>query len=258
VSGDRPRADRPRADHYSYSVYRDPDTARTFDDKRFGGPIGELIAATQARVLTNFIGRVQRRRILDVGTGTGRAALLLARGAAEVVGVDASEQMLAVARQRAAEERLDVHFELGDAHALRFGDRAFDVVVSLRVLMHTPDWRTCLQELCRVADQLVIFDYPSRRSLATLQAGARRLAHAAGARTEPYRVFGDAEIARALDACGFRVRSVHRQFVLPIAFHKAIGSRRFTLVLEHALDRAGLLRVFGSPVSLVAERCERS
>ena len=31
-------------DHYSYTVYADPATARTFDERRFGGPIGELVA----------------------------------------------------------------------------------------------------------------------------------------------------------------------------------------------------------------------
>jgi hypothetical protein len=42
---------RPAGDHYSYAVYADPATAQTFDDRRFGGPIGELVAGTQARVL---------------------------------------------------------------------------------------------------------------------------------------------------------------------------------------------------------------
>ncbi len=96
-------------DHYSYTVYADPATARTFDDRRFGGPIGELIAAEQARVLIGFIGEIRDRRVLDVGSGTGRAALLLARAGARVTGVDASEQMLAVARQRAADEQSDHH-----------------------------------------------------------------------------------------------------------------------------------------------------
>src|SRR5262249_47430174 len=137
----------PEKDHYSYTVYRDPATARTFDDRRFSGPIGDLVAGTQARVVSNFIGRLQGRRILDVRTGTGRAALLLARGAAEVTAIDASEEMLAVARRRAAEEHVSVRFRRGDAHALDFPDRSFDVVVSLRVLMHTPDWRTCLSEM---------------------------------------------------------------------------------------------------------------
>jgi ubiquinone/menaquinone biosynthesis C-methylase UbiE len=245
-------------DHYSYAVYRDPDMARRFDDRRFGGPIGEIVAGTQARVLTNFIGRIQGRRILDVGTGTGRAALLLARGGAVVTGVDASDEMLAVARQNAEAEHVQVAFQVGDAHALQFPNRSFDVAVSLRVIMHTPEWRMCLGELCRVADQLVIVDYPAASSAAAIQAAARRLTHALGARTEAYRVFRHSTIRRALTAHGFEIRSVHRQFVLPIAFHKAIGSRRFTLGLERALERAGLLRLFGSPVTIVAQRCASS
>jgi SAM-dependent methyltransferase len=244
--------------HYSYSAYANPEMARTFDEKRFGGPIGELVAGTQARVLANMIGRIHQRDILDVGTGTGRAALLFARGGAHVTAVDASEEMLAVARQRAAEQGVKVHFQVGDVHALSFPDRSFDAVVCLRVLMHTPDWRRSIAELCRVAERLVIVDYPSARSVAMLEAAARRLAHAAGSRTEPYRVLSQRAVAQAFDRNGFRIRSVHRQFVLPIALHKTIGSRRFTLWSEKLLDRAGLLKPFGSPVTLVAERCASS
>jgi ubiquinone/menaquinone biosynthesis C-methylase UbiE len=244
--------------HYSYSAYANPEMARTFDEKRFGGPIGELVAGTQARVLANMIGRIHQRDILDVGTGTGRAALLFARGGAHVTAVDASEEMLAVARQRAAEQGVKVHFQVGDVHALGFPDRSFDAVVCLRVLMHTPDWRRSIAELCRVAERLVVVDYPSARSVAILEAAARRLAHAAGSRTEPYRVLSQRAVAEAFDRNGFRIRSVHRQFVLPIALHKTIGSRRFTLWSEKLLDRAGLLKPFGSPVTLVAERCASS
>ena len=245
-------------DHYSYAVYADPATARTFDDRRFGGPIGELIAAEQARVLTGFIGEIRDRRVLDVGSGTGRAALLLARAGARVTGVDASEAMLAVARQRAADAQAAIAFAVGDAHALEFPDRTFDVAVSFRVLMHTPQWGVCLGELCRVADRLVVIDYPSRSSVARLQAAGRRALSLLGLRTEAYRVFSDREIADALAQHGFQVRSRHRQFVLPIAVHKAVGSRRFTVASESLLNRIGLLSLFGSPVTVVAERCTRS
>jgi SAM-dependent methyltransferase len=240
--------------HYSYEVYADPATARTFDERRFGGPIGELIAATQARVLANFVGRIRDRTILDVGTGTGRAALLFAGGGARVTAVDASEQMLQVARSRAGAEGVTVNFQPGDALSLPFHDRSFDVVACLRVVMHSPQWKRCIAELCRVADQLVILDYPSASSAALLQAIARRLVPW-GRNRERYQVFSHREIADQLALCGFKVRSVHRQFVLPIAVHKAIGSRRFTMAVEELFDRAGLLKLLGSPITLVAERC---
>ena len=246
--------ERPARDHYSYDLYADPNMARTFEERRFGGPIGQLVAGEQGRVLANMIGRIHERTILDVGTGTGRAALMLARGGARVTAIDASEQMLDVARARAAEQMVKVHFLRGDAHALDFKDRSFDVVVCLRMLMHAPDWRRCLSELCRVADRLVIFDYPSARSAAFVQSVMRRSFNAVGGRTEAYRVFRDGTIADALAGLQFRKRSVHRQFVMPIQLHKIIGSRRFTTKSEHVLDRVGLLRLLGSPVTVCAER----
>ena len=34
----------PAPEHYSYAHYADPATAQTFDARRFGGPVGELVA----------------------------------------------------------------------------------------------------------------------------------------------------------------------------------------------------------------------
>lgn len=241
-------------DHYSYTYYANTANAQSFDARRFGGPIGDLVAQGQADVLAGMLGPVQGRRIIDVGTGTGRGAFLLASAGAAVTGVDASEQMLAIARTRAAETNVAVQFLQGDAHALTFADRSFDIAVSLRVLMHTPRWRQCIGELCRVADRGVILDYPSATSTALLQSLARKALHPLGFSSEPYRVFLDRQIAGELAAHGFRVVSLHRQFVLPIAVHKTIGSRRFTELSERWLARLGLLRVFGSPVTVYAER----
>jgi hypothetical protein len=50
------------------------------------------------------------------------------------------------------------------------------------------------------------------------------------------------------------VASAHRHFVLPIALHRAIGSPAVTRAAERALAAAGLRRLIGSPVTLVAER----
>lgn len=256
TGGPRPSSGSPPSpeQHYSYRVYADPAMAGAFDALRFSGPIGTLVAEDQARVLAAFVGEVSGRRILDVGTGTGRAALALAGMGAAVTGVDASDEMLAVARERASAAGAAITFERGDAHDLPFPDRSFDVAVCLRVLMHAPDWRRCLAELCRVADRRVVFDYPAALSAAAIQSAGRQAAAAVGARTEAYRVMRDGAVAGALTASGFRVTDRHRQFVLPIALHKAINSRGFTRGVEGVCARLGLLRLFGSPVTVVAER----
>ena len=131
---------------------------------------------------------------------------------------------------------------------------AFDVTVSVRLLMHMPDWRATLTELCRVTRRRLVIDYPARLSAAAIQSAARRLLHAAGRSTEPYRVFGDGAIDAVCRAAGFRVRDRHRHFVLPIALHKTVSAPGFTRRSEDALRAVGVTALFGSPVTLVAER----
>ena len=247
----------PTPDHYSYSMYADPAMAEAFEGVRFGGPIGRLIAISQEQVIAAFLHPVAGRTVLDVGTGTGRAAIALARRGAVVTGVDASAEMLAVARRTAETAGVNVAFAQDDAHRLGFGNEQFDAVICLRVLMHTPDWRKSLGELCRVARSRVVFDYPALASAAVLESVTRRVAHAAGVRTEAYRVFSDSAVRSALSANGFKILDLHRQFVLPIAFHKRINSEAATRRIEGAMSRVGLNGLFGSPVTLVAERCAR-
>ena len=242
-------------DHYSYKVYADTAMAERFDGMRFSGPIGRLIADTQEAQIAGFLAPLEGSRILDVGTGTGRAAIALARRGAVVTGVDASAEMLDVAERRARDANASVTFVRGDAHGLNFPARSFDAVVCLRVLMHTPDWRASLRELCRVADRRVVFDYPALSSAAAIQAVTRRAAHVFKPSVEAYRVFSASAIARVLRDAGFEVGGEHRQFVLPIALHKQVNSEAWTRRVEGLMERTGLMGLFGSPVTVMAARC---
>ncbi|MEZ5318604.1 MAG: class I SAM-dependent methyltransferase [Vicinamibacterales bacterium] len=241
-------------DHYSYAHYANPDVASGFDALRFGGPIGRHLLEWQEALLLEALAPVAGRHVLDVGTGTGRAALGLARAGATVVGLDASAEMLAVARDRAREAKLAATFGRADAQALPLADRSVDAVVCLRLLMHVVDWRRTVAELCRVARWRVVIDFPSSRSFAALESGVRHARARAGRPVEAYRVMRSRDVAAAFEASGYRVVMVRRQFVLPIAAHKKIGSLAFTRGVERVLALGGLLRLFGSPITMVAER----
>jgi SAM-dependent methyltransferase len=92
---------------------------------------GAVVEAALARLDS------EPRRILDLGTGTGIAARLLADRypAAEVVGVDLSREMIEEARKRVPGSLRDrVRFEVADASALPFGNGEFDLVVLLNMI----------------------------------------------------------------------------------------------------------------------------
>jgi demethylmenaquinone methyltransferase/2-methoxy-6-polyprenyl-1,4-benzoquinol methylase len=94
------------------------------------------------------------QRVLDVATGTGLVAFELARrGRCEVVGVDQSDEMLAVAsRELAVRGRLanQISFHHADAEQLPFADGAFDALTFTYLLRYVDDPVATLGELARV------------------------------------------------------------------------------------------------------------
>ncbi len=91
-------------------------------------------------------------RVLDVGCGTGELSLLMARKGAQVVGIDLSEGMLAVGREKVAQAGLTAQVALlpGNASHLEFADGEFDAVASAFVLRNVADLECCLAEMARV------------------------------------------------------------------------------------------------------------
>ncbi|MBS3939834.1 MAG: methyltransferase domain-containing protein [Actinobacteria bacterium] len=89
-------------------------------------------------------------RVLDVGCGSGTAALVAARRYCQVTGIDYVPSLLDRARQRAAADGVDVEFLEADAQQLPFEDDRFDAVVSVYGVQFAPDQPRAASELVRV------------------------------------------------------------------------------------------------------------
>lgn len=93
-------------------------------------------------------------QVLDVGTGSGPAALAAARAGARATGVDREPGLLRTARRRARQADLAdrARFVVGDAEALPFPDGAFELVLSTFGVMfasHPPRAAAELVRVCR-------------------------------------------------------------------------------------------------------------
>lgn len=89
--------------------------------------------------------------VLDIGTGTGNAAITAARVGADVIGIDISEDLLDTARRRTDTiEYSNITFDAGDAAALPYADDTFDVTISNLGHMYADPPDTAARELIRV------------------------------------------------------------------------------------------------------------
>jgi demethylmenaquinone methyltransferase / 2-methoxy-6-polyprenyl-1,4-benzoquinol methylase len=137
------------------------------------GPAGGTLPDTQVRAMFDRIARVYDRMnsvmtagmhhrwreraadlarvgpgdtALDVATGTGDLAVELARRGVSVTGLDFSEGMLAIAREKAP----GIRFEQGDALALPYADGEFDAATVGFGARNFSDLRSGLAEMARV------------------------------------------------------------------------------------------------------------
>lgn len=110
------------------------------------------------------------QRVLDIGCGTGVFLHAAAERGARVVGLDAAEPLLAVARERVPQA--DLH--CGDMEQLPFGDGGFDVVTGFNSFFFADDMTRALREAARVtrpggAVHIQVFGRPEHCALEAMK-----------------------------------------------------------------------------------------
>lgn len=91
-------------------------------------------------------------RALDVGCGTGRVSVALAREGFQVTGIDPATDVINQARELASEFDLDITYVAGDFSQSEtiFPNDSFDLVVCSEVLEHVEQWESIIENIRRV------------------------------------------------------------------------------------------------------------
>ena len=231
----------------------DVETASDGYASRFQGAAGEYLLSVQERSIRDVMPDMRGMSVLDVGGGHGQTSALMLREGRAVTVLGSAPQ----AHDRLRKSPIGGRCTLvtGDILALPFDDGAFDLVMSVRLLPHTPSWPRLVAEMCRVARRWVIVDYPRPVGINALTPVLFGLKRRIEGNTREYINFSDATISTAFGDNGFAVTKRVGQFVMPMVVHR-LTNARFSRGVETAALRLGLTNALGSPAIIRADRTE--
>ncbi len=115
----------------------------------------------------HLLGNVEGQRVVDFGCGSGANSILLALRGAALAGLDISESLIGLARQRLEANGVSrsARFVVGSAHGTPFEDNSIDVVFGIAILHHL-DLQLVSREVHRILKPggRAIFQEPVRSS----------------------------------------------------------------------------------------------
>jgi ubiquinone/menaquinone biosynthesis C-methylase UbiE len=225
IAGDRIRLAAIKAAHAAEALSYFSRNAARWDRLR---SLHVAEAAVEAAI-RDIVGARPVQSLLDIGTGTGRILTLLADRYVRGVGIDASHEMLSVARANLADAGIDhAHVRQGDVTALSLGNGGFDLVVIHQVLHYLDDPARAIREAARAVapgGRLVIVDFaPHDLEFLRLEHAHRRLG------------FGHEQMAAWIEAAG-----LDRPEVLDLPPPEDRRGEGLTVSLWHARDRRVLM-----------------
>ena len=179
-----------------------------------------------------FAGVKPGERVLDVATGTGNAAVVAADIGAVAIGVDFEPALLVIAKNRAAEAGVRIHWELADVSALGVSDGWANVVLSVFGVMYAADHDRAARELSRCVapdGRIVLSSWAPGSFLPELGQVLSRFLPPPPKGTGPPSRWGD---PGALDALftsnGMRVRT-HAEGSLALTFESSAHATQFLI-----------------------------
>lgn len=126
--------------------------ASTYDDW-YRTKLGAFIDKVETDLAFDLFPAKPGMMVLDVGCGTGNFSIKLAKKGCKVVGIDISEEMLDIAREKVRQQGLNIRFYQMDVYDLQFPDEHFDAIFSMAAFEFVRQPEKALEEMFRVAKQ---------------------------------------------------------------------------------------------------------
>jgi SAM-dependent methyltransferase len=214
--------------------------------RRFSGAIGAWFLKIQEDATVRMLSEYPGVSVLDVGGGHGQLAGALIQRGYRVTVVGSADVCKARLETFISEGRCD--FKAGNLLALPYPDRAFDVVISYRLLAHVTRWSQLMRELTRVARETVVIDYPSIRSfnwVATHFFGFKKRIEG---NTRPFACFKEADLVQLCETLGFPRVDRYPEFFFPMVIHRLVQWPALSTTAEALFRFLGITSMLGSPV----------
>lgn len=119
-------------------------------DAWYETPLGSLSDRLEKELVFSLMDVKPGKTSLDVGCGTGNYTIELAKRGLKTTGIDSSEEMLALAEEKARRKGLEITFQRADAMNLPFPESSFEMVISTGLLCFLVEPETALIEMHRV------------------------------------------------------------------------------------------------------------
>lgn len=236
----------------SYPETADIETSSDDYASRFAGSAGAWMLSVQKNATAAMLAAQPGATILDVGGGHGQLAIPLAALGFKITVLGSDESC----RKRIAGlvDKGECKFKTGNLINLPYPDKAFDNVMSFRLLPHCTQWQKLVSELCRVARTSVIVDYPTTQSLNCFSSSLYNAKKQLEKNTRPFSLFKHADINAEFLKYGFVPETKRGEFFIPMVVHRMLRFPPLSMLLEGICRITGLSALFGSPVIIKMRR----
>ena len=147
--------------------------AKTYDELRdFRNKTTAKYSSSQVSWVCEQFSNVEE--IVELGCGTGKFTIALAKMGKKIIAVDASEEMLAIVKNKAENEGVSemIELRLGDIENIDLKNECCDAVLSIAVIRHFESENKAISELSRIIRPggVMVTDYLSKNFFVGIEA----------------------------------------------------------------------------------------